>query len=87
MISFGIAWYQCLPGVTQFKDIPKINEFIKQKQTTNNLSHKIQILLSHIPDGIIDNDYQVIHKEYNEKLNIEQVVQSWSHKIKQVTIS
>ena len=73
VLIFGQAWYKNLPGVIQYNDNLKMDDILNVKIDHEVLQKEINKLISFCFDGIVDENYIKIYKDYNQEKNEENI--------------
>lgn len=68
-LVFGKPWYKGLPGVFTYENSIKIEDIINYRINHNELIEAVNNLLDKTVDGIIDEDYTSLLKDYNSEKN------------------
>ncbi len=73
VLTFGQAWYQLLPGVTQYSDSFEFKTWANQKIDFDQLSDAYQKLMSMSLEGITDFAYAGQVKDFDKDSNAEKI--------------
>jgi len=73
VLIFGQAWYKNLPGVIQYNDDLSIDDILNINIDHELLQKEVNKLISFCFDGIVDENYIKIYKDYDQSKNEDNI--------------
>ncbi|MFT5171228.1 MAG: hypothetical protein ACI9BD_001000 [Candidatus Marinamargulisbacteria bacterium] len=73
VLTFGLAWYNNLPGVFRFSDSPTVDQIMAFNIDHSQLVQTFKELTTRMTDGIVDGAYIDIYPEFSKESNAESI--------------
>ena len=72
-LIFGNPWYKHFEGVFQYSENFNINMILHYKINIKRLENDLNVLLQRMPNSVIDSDYILGIKDYNETVSMNEL--------------
>ena len=76
VLSFGLAWFNVLPGVFRLEDQPELKDLIDFKSDQDALEERFNALMFSMYEGLINDFFKPIIKNYSDETNVRDLVKS-----------
>jgi len=71
VLVFGKAWYRKLPGVFEYHESIKVEDIASHSFDHETLEREYNRLLQKTVPGVVDDDYEVLVRDYTHETNAE----------------